>query len=118
MKASPPSGLFLMQNISTLDAHLILTISFSFVSGVNAALITGFTLPGFILNKARQYMTTMVQYIRDAAANASVPVTPAVPLNGGGGGQVLGAAVGGGALGLPLREVNNGTTPSSFLHES
>ena len=36
--------------------------------GVTPSLITGFVLPNHILNKARQYMSTMVSYIRDAAA--------------------------------------------------
>lgn len=79
--------------------------------GVNAALISGFKLPGFILNKARQYMTTMVQYIRDAAANASVePITPPVPPPAGQQPQLT--------LNGPLREVNNGTAPSFAVLES
>ena len=47
--------------------------------GVNPSLITGFQLPNHILNKARQYMSTMVHYIQKAAADANAATALSKP---------------------------------------
>ena len=80
--------------------------------GVNPALISGFKLPTHIQNKARQYMSTMVQYIKKAASNVAVTQQNMT----GGEPSVSSAHVQVGSVnGGPLREVNAMSSASGHI---